>query len=118
MIRAAFILIAMTAPATAHDWYTGAHDPRTGSRCCGGQDCAVLKIETGVIEAVSEGYRLRLSLEQAREINPNRHVSVDTVIPWNRVQPSPDGNWHVCLPPYPMPHMSADIYCFWEPPGT
>ena len=109
------ILIATVTPAAAHDWYSTETDPVTMARCCGGQDCAPLKVEPGMIEAVEDGYRLRLTLEQAQAINPKRTQAVDTLVEWDRIQPSPDGNWHVCIPNYYLPSMRADIYCFWEP---
>lgn len=116
MIRGVFLLLlAFASPAAAHDWYSTETDPVTFSRCCGNQDCAPLKIEPGMIEAVEEGYRLRLSVEQAKAINPNRTQRVDTIVEWDRIQPSPDGNWHVCLPNYYLPAMRGDFYCFWEP---
>lgn len=116
MIRGVFLLLlAFASPAAAHDWYSTETDPVTFSRCCGNHDCAPLKIEPGMIEAVEEGYRLRLSVEQAKAINPNRTQRVDTIVEWDRIQPSPDGNWHVCLPNYYLPAMRGDFYCFWEP---
>ena len=68
-----------------------------------------------MIEAVEEEYRLRLTVEQAKAINPNRTQRVDTIVEWDRIQPSPDGNWHMCLPNYYLPAMRGDFYCFWEP---
>ena len=56
---------------------------------------------------------LRMTVEQAQRINPLRRSPVDTVIPDNRVQPSWDGNWHVCLPAYPRP--GVDVFCFFMP---
>ena len=118
MIRVLTILLLMAVPAAAHDWYTGTIDPVTLGSCCGTQDCAALKIEPGVLEGHVDGYRLRLTAEQAAKINPLRKMPVDTIIKWERIQPSPDGSFHLCLPTYPTPTMRADFFCFWAPPST
>jgi hypothetical protein len=121
------LLVVMTvllcgAPAMAHDGFTGKRDPVTGTSCCttaaneGYGDCAVLAVAPGMLTGQPDGYRLRLTAEQARRINPLRSLPVDTVIPWNRVQPSWDGNYRLCIPSYPFP--VSDFYCFWEPPNT
>lgn len=104
--------------ADAHDWYTGTRDPVTNGGCCGGSDCAILAVTPGVIEAVDTGYRLRLSAAQAKAINPARNLPVDTLILWERVQPSLDGNFHLCISALPSVYMQADFYCFWAPPST
>lgn len=112
-----------TLPTLAHDWYTGKHDPVTGGSCCstsktdGYGDCHQLVVEAGVLEPVPEGYRLRLTLDQARKINPLREYPVDTLIPEQRIQASEDGNFHLCIPPRPA-GFKFDFYCFWAPPST
>lgn len=116
-ISAAFFFMA-AAPAAAHDWYTGTRDPVTGGGCCGKADCAILQVDPGVLIGEADGYRLRLTAEQAAKINPARRLPVDTLIPWDRVQPSHDGNYHLCLPGYPTPSMRADFFCFWAPPNS
>ncbi len=116
----AALLFSVTA-ASAHDWYVGKKDPVTKGSCCttaaqdGYGDCAKLLIEPGVLEPVPEGYRIRLTVEQAKRLNPLRNHPVDTIVPEDRVQDSEDGNWHMCIPSYPVPHMAADFYCFWRP---
>lgn len=122
----AVLLFSLLIPAKtwAHDWYVGKRDPVTGGGCCttaatdGYGDCAQLVIEPGVLTGVAEGYRLRLTEEQARRINPLRQGPVDTVIPWDRVQASHDGNFHLCIPSREAPNMAADFYCFWAPPNS
>lgn len=116
----AALLFSATA-AQAHDWYVGKRDPVTKGSCCttaaqdGYGDCNKLLIEPGVLEPVPEGYRIRLTVEQARRLNPLRNHPVDTIVPEERVQDSENGNWHMCIPSYPVPHMAADFYCFWRP---
>jgi hypothetical protein len=111
-------LLASMSAAYAHSWYSEKRDPVTGGGCCGGHDCEILTITPGVLEAVEDGYHIRLTAEQAKRINPSRNVPVDTVIPWDRVQPSEDGNWHICLPTYPVGSMNRDFFCFFAPPDT
>jgi hypothetical protein len=42
----------------------------TGGGCCGIADCAILKIEPGMLEGEADGYRLRLTLERDRARAP------------------------------------------------
>lgn len=101
----------------AHDWYSKRHDPVTGHACCGGTDCAQLIVAPGVLEAVTEGYRIKLTAEQAAAINPYRYLGVNTVVPWNRVQDSEDGNYHICLP-MDDSRVKDNFFCFFAPPNT
>ena len=108
--------LALASPADAHSWYTKKKDPVTNLGCCGGTDCNTLLIEPGVLSAEVNGYRVRLTLEQAQRINPARRDGVDILIPWERVQPSEDGNWHLCLPRWNDVTV-GDFYCFFAPPN-
>lgn len=116
-------LLSAISPASAHDGYEKRYDPVTGGWCCTTNtgdnygDCAVLDVQPGVITGEVGGIRLRLTLEQAQRINPLRRAPVDTFIPDKRIQESWDGNWHACLPSYPMPDR-ADVFCFFMPNGT
>jgi hypothetical protein len=56
-------------------------------------------------------------VEQARRINPLRQVPVDTFIPDARVQPSMDGNYHVCIPATSVPDR-GDFFCFFQPSSS
>jgi len=67
-----------------------------------------------MLEGDPEGYRLRLTIDQARKINPLRTTPVDTLIPWERMQVSEDGNFHLCIPAHPN-GLRYDFYCFWQP---
>ena len=116
----ASIVLLTSQRADAHDWYVGKHDPVTGGSCCttsataGYGDCAKLVVEPGVLEPVPEGYRLRLTIDQARKINPLRQTPVDTLIPEERIQDSLDGNFHLCIPAHAN-GLRYDFYCFWRP---
>ena len=91
-VIATIIFLAAVCPANAHSWYSQKKDPVTQLGCCGGSDCATLLIEPGVISAEVDGYRIRLSLEQAQRINRNRTEPLNVLVPWERVQPSEDEN--------------------------
>lgn len=123
-MKAWIILAALLFSGTvahAHDWYIGKRDPVTGGGCCTTAanasygDCNQLVIEPGVLEPVPEGYRVRLTVEQARRLNPLRTLPVDTIVPEERIQESGDGNFHMCIPSYPSPNMQADFFCFFRP---
>lgn len=117
---AVIICLATGTPANAHDWYVGKNDPVTGGSCCTTSktaqygDCAQLVIQPGMLEGTPDGYRLRLTIDQARKINPLRQTPVDTLIPWDRMQASEDGNYHLCIPAHPN-GLRYDFYCFWQP---
>jgi hypothetical protein len=115
---ALLISLLMLQPVAAHEWYSEKHDPVTGGLCCGGSDCRQLVIVPGVMTAEADGYRIRLTSDQARKINPYRIEAVDTLVPWARVQPSEDGNFHICIPPTRNLMMKSDFYCFFAPPST
>ena len=116
-ITAVIISLAAVFPANAHSWYTQKKDPVTQLGCCGGSDCATLLIEPGVITPEVDGYRIRLTLEQAQRINRNRLEPLDVLVPWSRVQPSEDGNWHICIPRF-QDVTVGNFYCFFAPPST
>jgi hypothetical protein len=112
-------ILLMTSPALAHEWYQDKRDPWYPKQsCCGGMDCAKLTIEPGVMEAVPEGYRIRLTLEQSRRINQYSAYPIDALIPWERVQPSEDGNYHICIMSQHRNNDRQGVYCFFAPPNT
>lgn len=113
---AAFVFLAPLI-AHAHSWYTQKHDPQTGVGCCGGSDCAPLVLQPGMLTGEVNGYRLRMTLEQARHVNINRLDPLDIFIPFDRVQPSEDGNYHLCIPTY-NGSTRGDFYCFFAPPNS
>lgn len=65
---AAFLL---PSSALAHDWYSKRTDPRYAFPCCGGHDCAAFPFAIGKnIFPTEDGYRVVLSVDEARQINP------------------------------------------------
>lgn len=115
-IAACLLLIA---PVYAHSWYGERRDPIFNqTSCCGGHDCSQLAIEPGVLTAEPDGYRVRLTLEQSREINPYSTAPIDALISWERVQPSEDGNYHICIMSQHRENARQGVYCFFAPPNS
>lgn len=117
LVLAMFILALTAHGAHSHEWYSHRQDPVTKHGCCGGTDCAQLIIGPGTISAEPSGYRVRLSIEEARRINAYRIDALDTIVPWDRVQDSEDGNYHICIPTQ-NGRVLDEIYCFFAPPNT
>jgi hypothetical protein len=114
----AALLIATSTVAHGHSWYQEKRDPLYPSHtCCGGTDCAPLKIEPGVLSAEEDGYRIRLTLEQSRRIHPQSQAPIDALIEWARVQPSEDGNYHLCIMQTSRNNPRHGVYCFFVPPN-
>jgi len=113
------VLIALSTPAMGHEWYTEKRDPWFPKQsCCGNTDCAQLLIEPGVLAMDADGYIIRLTLEQTRRINPYSQAPIDAHIPWDRVQPSEDGNYHICIMSVHRENSRHGVYCFFAPPNT
>jgi hypothetical protein len=88
------VAVAFVSSASAHDfWIDGQRvDPATKKLCCGENDCRVVPLE--IAHVTQYGYRL----EDTNEI-----------IPWSRVQPSPDGAMWRC-------QWGGETQCFFAPP--
>lgn len=117
-ITAAALAAFLCPAAQAHDWYSEKRDPVYRWGCCGGHDCATWKIRPGSISAEPTGYRVRLTLPEARAINPHSQAPIDGLVVWPRVQPSEDGNWHLCIMPYSRTPEAGGIFCLFAPPST
>lgn len=99
--------LMLTDPAGAHDIFLGTHDPETGHGCCNGdaqpsaaQDCARVPkalLDSGVITEVQGGYRVVLTIEQARLFNPYARAAIDQMVPWKRVQGGLDQGFALCI---------------------
>jgi hypothetical protein len=117
MIKRAIVLfLVLASPAMAHSWYSKKQDPIWRNACCGGSDCS--EIDGQNISGDVDGYRIILSLEEARKINKNAQKAIDTVVEWARVQPSEDSKYHICV----MSDFSDfdrrhGVYCFFAPLG-
>jgi hypothetical protein len=116
---AAFVFLAPVVAALAHSWYNEKRDPLYPNQsCCGGMDCAQLLIEPGVLTAEPDGYRVRLTLEQSQRINRYSTSPIDALIEWERVQPSEDGNYHICIMSNHRANARQGVYCFFAPPNS
>lgn len=116
-LAAFFLLVVMVRQAHAHDWFSRKVDPVFGWRCCGGNDCKVIRPNGRNITAEKDGYRIRLSLEEARAINPVAELPVDGLVTWDRVQPSETNEFAICLMPYNRSPRAGGVFCFFEPPA-
>lgn len=117
LIAAAGIL--QLREAGAHSWYSGKRNPVSGYGCCGKQDCNSFKAELGkTIFPESDGIRVRLTLEEARAINPQAMFPIDALVTWDRLQPSEDFDWHICLYATNRTAPSHGVICLFEPPNS
>lgn len=100
----------------AHEWYSNRGDPIYGGGCCGGSDCA--PVDPAWVSEVPEGYRLRMSIDQAMTVNPNASAPVDAIIPWNRVQspPKADHLFYACIYPHDRGRPRSGVICFFATP--
>ena len=120
LVRAFAVLAVLLASATAsfaHSWYSDKTDPAYKTPCCGEKDCSMWAIRPGELTAEAAGLRVRLTLERAREINPVTIHPVDALVIWDRVQPSEDGNWHLCIMDTYRLDDRGGIYCLFAPPN-
>jgi hypothetical protein len=109
-------LAALTLEAGAHSWYSERQDPVWRNSCCGGTDCH--EIDAKYIRVGNRGYRITLTVEQARQVNPFATKAIDADIEMERVQMSEDGQYHICLMAYWNPDDKRQgVFCFFAPPG-
>jgi hypothetical protein len=114
---AAVLLVLASMPALAHSWYSKKVDPVWRNGCCGGNDCAQLVVTPENVTAEADGYRIRLTHEEAKKINPYTTSGIDALVIWERVQPSEDGNWHICIMTSYRDKARGGIYCLFAPPN-
>lgn len=116
-VAAALVAAFLCPPVRAHEWFSQKRDPVFGWGCCGGHDCKVIRPNGRNITAEKDGYRIRLSLEEARAINPVAELPVDGLVTWDRVQPSETNEFAICLMPYNRSPRAGGVFCFFEPPA-
>ena len=117
VLFALLLALVFGRTAQAHSWYSEKVDPVYKQSCCGGSDCAAWKIEPGELTAEATGYRVRLSLEKSKTINPYSMEPIDALVIWDRVHPSEDGNWHLCIMTKMRANERGGIYCLFAPPN-
>jgi hypothetical protein len=109
----ALVITCAVGSAQAHGPYAGKVDPAYNNNCCGGSDCAT--IPSAWIKEIQDGFNLRMSVDQAKTINPLAMLPVDAVIPHGRVQPSWDSDYHGCIFPKDRSQPRGGVICFWVP---
>lgn len=110
----------LIGPAEAHHWYTNQRNVK-GSSCCSGTDCAPVPISADWVQPSRDGYRVTLTLEQARTINPDSQFPMDVTVPWAHVMaPPPEAArdsipalYHLCIAAG-VPNL---VYCLFAVPG-
>ena len=117
----AYIVISsfVVKSAQSHSWYGGTNDPVYNSGCCGGSDCA--PVDPGWVYDHPQGFRLVMTLEQAKTVNPSATAPVDAIIPWNRVQNPPHGHagesqFQACIYPTDRSAPRGGVICFFATP--
>ena len=122
MKRAVLAIISLSilsGVANAHSWYSEKRDPVYHNSCCGGHDCAMWTILPGELTPDTTGVRVRLSVARTQQINPYSQVPIDTLVLWDRIQPSEDGNWHICIAGYKFrDEPFRGVYCLFAPPNS
>lgn len=125
-IAAVFILLALgvwcwvasAQFAHAHDWYSSTHDPVFSSNCCGGHDCA--PVDPAWVFEEKDGFRLKMSLAQARTVNPTTQSPIDAFIPWSRVQSPPNSKaaFYACIYDADRSEPKRGVICFFATPTS
>jgi hypothetical protein len=112
-IMIALLTLAFLAcgKAYSHEWYTGKKDPKTLNSCCGGHDCSAIPQEW--ITEVEGGVRIRMTLQQAQQVNPAAVSPVDAFVPEERIQQSPDLDWHACVYQNNRTAPTFGVICLW-----
>lgn len=114
IIGAALLLASSAMSALGHDWFSGKLDPVSGSRCCGGTDCAGVPaelFENGAIAETKDGYLIRLTVSEAQIFNKAASKSIAQLVPWARVQPSETGGYALCI-------WRDEVKCFFAPQNS
>lgn len=121
MIRPFFlaVVVVLTPPTQAHDWYTGTSDPKTGFGCCGGADCNEVPqafIDNGAIAPSADGgFDVALTVDQTHAFNLSNTVPIAIHIQPERVQPAEastkgGSGYSLCI-------WGDTIKCFFAPLG-
>ena len=94
----AAMFIAVSTATSAHDWYEDKFDPQMRYKCCGDFDCRAVPQST-VKSRIDGGYT---------------YLPHNFTIPPDRVQQSPDGQYHICEDTY---FGTNQVYwrCFFAP---
>lgn len=91
-------MVGATAAANTHDWYEDKLDPVMKIRCCNGTDCRVIP----------------RSSVQSRNDGGYTYLPHNFNIPRDRVQESPDDQFHICEGTYVVTN-NVYLRCFFAP---
>ena len=94
----AAMLAAVSTATSAHDWYEDKFDPQLKVKCCGGFDCRAVP-HSSIRSRTDGGYT---------------YMPHNFTIPPDRVQESPDGQYHICEDTY-FGTNQAYWRCFFAP---
>lgn len=116
LLPAASIFLVGPRAVLAHDWYSSTADPVYQSSCCGGHDCA--PVDSAWVSEVREGYRLTMTVDQARTVNPAAQAPVDAVVPWSRIQSPPTAAhmFYACIYERDRAAPRYGVICFFATP--
>jgi hypothetical protein len=116
VLVAAWLYFFSSQFVLAHDWYSSTSDPVYQSNCCGGHDCA--PVDPAWVSEQREGYRLTMTLDQARTVNPSAQAPVDAVVPWSRIQspPKADHMFYACIYESNRTAPRHGVICFFATP--
>lgn len=109
------ILLLMSGAAQAHDWFEGTIEPITNLPCCSGNtgsthvDCQPIPAEmSGIIQEMEDGYRVTLTLDQAKFFNDQSTNPVDEVVEYASVQAGLSNGFAMCI-------YNNHVRCFFVP---
>lgn len=113
---AILLALAWAGGAFAHAQYSGKTDPAYNNNCCGSSDCATAPF--GTVSETDGGFRVVMTLTQALAVNPLAADGVNAIVPFGRVQPSWDSDYHVCIFPKDRSAPRGGVICFFAPLTT
>lgn len=109
-------ILVLTSVSSAHDIFVGTIDPVEHQQCCNGvgtpPDCKIVPPEmAGVVQETDGGYRVTLTITQARYWDQTTVRAIDEVVPYERVQGGLSRGFAICV-------HSNKIWCFFGPSNT
>lgn len=106
MLRALpiILLMALATPASAHDVFTDLQTPHGGLCCTGpsqpGRDCERVPakwVPQVIREVPGRGWRITLTVAQAKFFNKTSIFPIDQVVPYNEVIGGLASGWGLCV---------------------
>lgn len=97
MVIVLIVAMMIPQPAQAHSWYPW--------ECCAGNDCAevsplaVKETQAGYVFTIVPGHHPMWPASKAEPLT--------ILVRHNKLKPSPDGLWHICIKP------TGELICAW-----